>query len=143
MKRTRIFGIVGALAALAAFAPLPKAAAGEQCAACSECSKPAIRQASLQDVKGIVAGKKKGVIVDSRAAGQFRSGHIPRAISIPIDEKMDGRLPRDKNAFVVFYCGGETCPLSTTAAEKAIELGYKNVAVFKDGWRGWSQTASR
>jgi rhodanese-related sulfurtransferase len=143
MKRNRIFGIVGTLAALAAVAPLPTVLAGEKCAECSECSKSAIQQVSLQDVKALVAGKKKGVIVDSRATHQYRGGHIPRAISIPIDEKLDGRLPKDKGTLVVFYCGGEACPLSTTAAEKAVEMGYKQVAVFKAGWRGWSQTASR
>jgi rhodanese-related sulfurtransferase len=56
---------------------------------------------------------------------------------------MNGRLPKDKNTLVVFYCGGEQCPLSTTAAEKAIEMGYKQVGVYKGGWRGWVQTASR
>lgn len=143
MRRNRIFGIVGAALALTAFAPLSSAVAGGD--ACEHCagSAAAIKQVSLQDVKAIVAGKKKGVIVDSRAAEQYRGGHIPRAISLPIDEKMAGRLPKDKGTLVVFYCGGEKCPLSTTAAEKAVEMGYKKVAVYKGGWSGWARTASR
>jgi rhodanese-related sulfurtransferase len=142
MKHNRIFGLVGAALALAAIAPLPSMAGDGSCEGCAA-SQVAIQQVKLQDLKAIAAGKKKGVIVDSRASHQYRAGHIPRAISLPIDEKMDGKLPKDRNTLVVFYCGGASCPLSTTAAERAVEMGYQQVAVYKGGWTGWRQTASR
>lgn len=142
MKSTSLLKTVGALAALGLFGALPAVFAGQSCSNCSA-AKSAIRQVSVKEVQAIVAGKQKGVLIDSRSAEQFRAGHIPRAIHLPVDEKMDGKLSKDKNILLVFYCGAEQCGLSTLAAEKAVEMGYKKVGVYKGGWRGWTQTVSR
>ncbi|MGV1098472.1 rhodanese-like domain-containing protein [Thiovibrio sp. JS02] len=54
------------------------------------------------------------VLVDSRPAPRYHEGHVPTAISIPIEDmKTTGaaRLPGDvklKNTMLVFYCGGPT-----------------------------------
>lgn len=51
------------------------------------------------------------VLIDSRAKkAKFDQGHIPSAISIPDSEfeKMGGRLPRDINTPLIFYCEGYT-----------------------------------
>lgn len=60
-------------------------------------------------VKDIVDGTTPGVIVDSRPVKKkYNKAHIPGAISIPFSQfdKMTGKLPKDKGALVVFYCGG-------------------------------------
>jgi rhodanese-related sulfurtransferase len=143
MKRSRPFIYLGALAALAVVTPLTAAfAGGEQCENCSADQK-AIRQVSIQEVRAIAQGKVKGILADSRTAADYKAGHIPGAISLPVDETWDGRLPKDRTALVVFYCGSEQCGLSHVAAERAVEKGFKKVAIFKGGWRGWTQTASR
>jgi len=46
-------------------------------------------------------------------------------------------LPADKNARIVFYCFDKRCMASDAAAERAIDAGYKNVAVMGDGIIGW------
>ena len=51
------------------------------------------------------------VLIDSRAKkAKFDQGHIPSAVSIPDSEfgKMSGRLPRDINTPLIFYCEGYT-----------------------------------
>jgi len=54
----------------------------------------------------------KGVmIIDSRPfKPKYYKGHIPTAVGIPDSqfEKMTGKLPQDKNALLIFYCGGPT-----------------------------------
>ena len=144
MKKSRTFAVAGALFALATWAPLPGAFAAEEC--CEEgaaSTRVAIRQLKIDQVRAIAARKQQGVLIDSRSPDQYKAGHIPRAISVPVSDGMAKGLPKDKSTLLVFYCGAERCGLSTTAAEKAVKMGYKKVAVYKGGWSGWTQTASR
>jgi rhodanese-related sulfurtransferase len=49
--------------------------------------------------------------VDSRPKKpKYDKGHIPSAISLPFSqfEKLKGKLPRDKETPLIFYCGGFT-----------------------------------
>jgi rhodanese-related sulfurtransferase len=143
MRKSHRLAVVGALAALLVSAPLSAVfASGEECPNCGAAQK-AVRQVSIQEVHAISRGKVKGIIADSRTAADYKAGHIPGAISLPVDETWDGRLPKDKTSLVVFYCGGGACSLSGVAAQRALELGYNKVAIYKGGWQGWTQTASR
>jgi len=51
------------------------------------------------------------MIVDARPKrAKYDKGHIPGAINIPDSQfdKMTAKLPQDKNALLIFYCGGPT-----------------------------------
>ena len=48
-------------------------------------------------------------------------------------------LPADKNSQLVFYCYDKRCMASHVAARRAIDAGYKNVAVMSDGIVVWYQ----
>ncbi len=51
------------------------------------------------------------VLIDSRPKKpKFDQGHIPSAVSIPESEfaNLSGRLPRDTNTPLIFYCEGYT-----------------------------------
>jgi len=75
-------------------------------------AKPVIKvpKDQLIDVKQMAALVKKGgfTLVDSRPAIRYQEGHIPGAISIPFPKmpELMHKLPKDKNALIVFYCGG-------------------------------------
>lgn len=80
------------------------------------------------------------MIIDSRPyKPMYIKGHIPGAVSIPDTEfeKKTGLLPEDRNALLIFYCGGLECKLSHKSAKKAEDLGYKNVKVFARGFPEW------
>ena len=50
-------------------------------------------------------------IIDSRPyKPKYIKGHIPTAVSLPGSQfdKMIDKLPKDKNALLIFYCGGPT-----------------------------------
>lgn len=81
-------------------------------------AKPPIKVApeklmSTADVEKLVAqGPEKGkyLLIDARPAPRFMEGAIPTAINIPFPafEKMVDKLPKDKNALIVYYCAGMT-----------------------------------
>jgi rhodanese-related sulfurtransferase len=80
------------------------------------------------------------MLIDSRPRRpKYEEGHIPMAVSIPDSqfEKLADQLPADKDALLIFYCGGLACPLSHKSARKAEALGYTNVKVFAEGLPGW------
>ena len=94
-------------------------------------------------VKEIVDAKTMGVVIDARPKKKkYDKGHIPGALSLPTSkfDKMKGLLPADKDALIVFYCGGLKCALSHKAAFKAEKLGYTNVKVFAKGYPSWKKT---
>ncbi len=46
-------------------------------------------------------------------------------------------LPQSKDGKLVFYCGGEMCRASDSAAARAVQAGYSDVNVMRAGIRGW------
>lgn len=52
---------------------------------------------------------KNVMIIDARPKrAKYDKGHIPMAVSIPDSkfDKMTDKLPQDKNALLIYYCGG-------------------------------------
>ena len=86
--------------------------------------------------------ENKSLIVDSRPQKtKFDKGHIPTAVSIPFSQfdALMGKLPRDLETPIVFYCGGLHCRLSHKSAAKAVSMGYKKVSVFSMGYPEWKK----
>ena len=84
------------------------------------------------------------MIIDARPKrAKYDKGHIPMAVSIPDSQfdKMTDMLPADKNALLIFYCGGFKCKLSHKSAAKAEKLGYTNVKVFAAGFPAYMKVA--
>ena len=108
-------------------------------------SVPADLLVKTADVEKLVSqGPEKGkyTLVDSRPLTRYQEGYIPTAKNLPYPsfDKMVDRLPADKAALLVFYCGGPTCSMSPKSAEKAKALGYTNVKVYHEGIPGWSSS---
>jgi rhodanese-related sulfurtransferase len=84
------------------------------------------------------------MIIDARPfKPKYVKGHIPMAVSIPNTQfdKMTDMLPQDKNALLIYYCGGLKCKLSHKSAKKAAALGYTNVKVFAEGYPTYMKVA--
>jgi len=92
-------------------------------------------------VRELIDGKANAVIVDARPARVFAEGAVPTAVNIPdtFFDKMTNKLPTAKDTPLVFYCGGDKCPLSPKSAERARALGYTDVKLFQAGWPAWKQ----
>lgn len=85
-------------------------------------------------------------VVDSRPVGKFIAGHIPGAVSLPLDMLKKNpnsaeKLGAPKAGKLVFYCSGRECTLSVDSAAMFREMGYTDVWVYRNGVPGWNQKA--
>jgi len=78
-----------------------------------------VSEIKTKALEEIIAGKREGkfVLVDARPLPKYRENHIPGAVSLPYaklkkvaDSKEKGLklLHFDKDATLIFYCGGDT-----------------------------------
>jgi hypothetical protein len=85
---------------------------GPDLVATSITAKPVIEVPESQqvDVKQMMALVKRPdvTIVDSRPPIRYQEGHIPGAVMMPFPKMPDmmDKLPADKDAPIIFYCGG-------------------------------------
>ena len=81
--------------------------------------------------------KDKLVVLDVRPFEEYEAGHIPGAVSIPLDElkKRIKELPRSKQ--IVAYCRGPLCALAPEATRYLKNKGYK-VKRLADGAPDWA-----
>ena len=94
---------------------------------------------SIKELKQAIADKKV-TILDVNGSESFAQGHIPGAIDFRATKsEIAKKLPADKNALVVAYCGGPTCGAYAAGAKAAQELGYTNVKHLSAGISGWMQ----
>ncbi len=81
---------------------------------------------------------KEVTIIDVNGADSFKKGHIPGSIDYTaVKADLASKLPSDKGALVVAYCGSPTCGAYAKAASAAKELGYTNVQHYSAGLKGW------
>jgi len=87
-------------------------------------------------VKALLDAREPVVLVDFRKAAEYRAGHLPGAISVPITE-LDRRFREiPPAARVILYC---QCPIEEIATAYVFLQGhgYRNQAVLEDGLDGW------
>ncbi len=65
------------------------------------------------------------VVVDLRPAIEYRQGHLPGAISLPLPELTERLAELPKDAEIVAYCRGPYCVLAPAALETLQERGYR------------------
>jgi rhodanese-related sulfurtransferase len=76
--------------------------------------------------------------IDVNGSLSFQTGHIPGAIDFASTKaELAGKLPSDKNALIVAYCGNERCSAYAAGAKAAQALGYTNVKHYAKGIQGW------
>ena len=67
----------------------------------------------------------KAIILDVRPVEEFAAGHIPGALSVPLDQ-LDAVLARlPKRAEIVAYCRGPYCVLAPEAVQRLRAKGFK------------------
>jgi rhodanese-related sulfurtransferase/DNA-binding transcriptional ArsR family regulator len=70
------------------------------------------------------ASRGEVVILDVRPADEFAAGHIPGALSVPVDQ-LDAALSRlPKRARIVAYCRGPYCVLAPQAVQRLLAKGF-------------------
>lgn len=95
-------------------------------------------QVEFPEVHDIWKGNK-AIFVDARSAANFRRGHIPGAVNVPINRILPHvkLLPTDKEIPLITYCGNIYCPNAYQLMEVLLGRGYRNVRFFPRGIKGW------
>lgn len=92
---------------------------------------------SHDDLKKAIA-EKKVTLIDVNGSDSYKAGRIPGAIDFASSKAdLAAKLPKEKDALVVAYCGNEQCGAYAAGAKKAKELGYTNVKHYSKGLQGW------
>jgi rhodanese-related sulfurtransferase len=76
------------------------------------------------------------VLLDVRPEPEYRAGHIPGAISIPLEELETRLAALPPGREVVAYCRGPYCMLSVDAVSELRARGYSAVRL-QDGFPEW------
>lgn len=64
-------------------------------------------------------------VLDVRPAEEYRAGHIPGALSIPVDELKSHIKQLPKSREIVAYCRGPYCVMAVEAVELLRKKGFK------------------
>jgi rhodanese-related sulfurtransferase len=98
---------------------------------------------TIPEVKQAIADGK-AVIIDVNGPQSYKNGHVPGALDYSaISKELAAKLPADKGALVIAYCGGPSCNAYTKAANAAKALGYTNVKHMSAGISGWLQAGEK
>ena len=94
-----------------------------------------------REVKPLLAGGRV-VVVDGRDEQAYALGHIPGAVSLPMDQLKEqissftARYPKDTP--LVIYCASVRCQTANTQARALAEQhGYSNVCEMPGGFAEW------
>ena len=76
------------------------------------------------------------VLLDVRSENEYRAGHLPAAVNIPLQQldELIALLPHDKQ--IVAYCRGPYCVWSHQAAQRLRKLGFQ-ARRFDEGLPEW------
>lgn len=100
---------------------------------------PTFPEVSAAELQALVASGQV-VVIDANGSALFKEGHIPGALDFEaLGATLPERLPADKGALVVSYCGGPYCDAWKAAAEAVAKLGYTQVKHFPGGFVGWKE----
>ena len=84
----------------------------------------------VYDANGADTRKEHGVIEGAVLLDNYREYDL-------------ASLPQAKDAPLVFYCGSTLCTASDKAAGRALQAGYTNVSVMREGIKGWKKAGKQ
>lgn len=107
--------------------------------------------ASQDEVKDVVNGNKKAVLLDVRSAAEFAEGAIPKAVLYPHTRNLysDGTFKSSRDTWldyhdlglkrddsIILYC--KTSYRATQTMMVLKEAGFTNVQIYDGAWVEWS-----
>ena len=107
---------------------------------------PMTTQIGKIDVESLAALMPSKVIFDANGEKTRKTyGVIPKARMLTNHASYDvaKTLPKNKDESLVFYCAAEACSASTVAAQRAVDAGYKDVAILPVGIIGWTKAGHK
>lgn len=94
---------------------------------------------TADELLAMVEGKEKITLIDVRTPAEFKGGHIPESVSVPLDTLASARV--DAPGRVVVCCASGMRSLS--GREILESKGFKDVVDLKGGLKAWAQAGGR
>jgi rhodanese-related sulfurtransferase len=93
------------------------------------------------------AHQRRIPFLDARRTSEYLEGHVAGAWSVPVWEadaaaritEFEARANPAPAAPIVLYCSGGDCHDSRILAQRLVQLGYRNLLIYTDGWPDWIQ----
>ena len=82
------------------------------------------------------AARDEVTVLDVRPEEEYEAGHLPQAISIPLDQLLERLHELPAGIEVVAYCRGPYCLLSVSAMEVLRQNGFKAFRL-EEGYPEW------
>ena len=84
--------------------------------------------------------RAKSLVIDVLPSSSFRNGHIPGAVSLPVDKiaSLASKIAPNHLSRIVVYCASRTCPHGPRAVSTLSEMGYQHVTLFPGGIEEWT-----
>jgi len=80
--------------------------------------------------------KEKILLIDVRPTEEFEAGHIPDAVSIPLDQLKKRMKDLPKSKTIIAYCRGALCVMSADAVKILQSKKFKALRM-EDGYVEW------
>ena len=79
-------------------------------------------------------------VVDALGGDYYAKQHLPGAVALAPGDvaALAATVLPDKNAAIVTYCTGPSCPNSGQVAGRLTALGYTNVRKYREGIEDWT-----
>ena len=89
-----------------------------------------------------LAGESVGTWVDARAASDFSAGHIPGAISLPLNRVADEHQQLKEFDVIVVYGESYADAKAEGLSKRLMELGHKTVYTRRGGMQAWTSAGN-
>ena len=98
-----------------------------------------VRIVTLDEIAAAVRAGDYDEFWNALTQENFSGEMIPGSRWVPVDRVGREVAARaiDKNARMLIYCSGPSCPNSRDAGAKLVTLGFTNVRVFEGGLEAW------
>lgn len=102
-----------------------------------------VKNVSADEANEFMKQNKNAFILDVRTRGEYKSGHLPGAKNVPVDELPSriGEIEKYKNNPVIVYCasGGR----SPSAVRTLLKSDFNNIIHMNRGISSWSYKIER
>ena len=101
--------------------------------------QPQIREISIDVAERLFSDSV--LFIDARAEENYLEGHIPNSICNDDFNSLVIQLEDlvDYNSAFVVYCSDDDCGSSEDLAYQLQDQGFKNIYLFKGGWKQWTK----
>lgn len=91
---------------------------------------------SVHEVHGRLGARERLRLVDVRSPEEYRKGHLPGAINLPVGFLKTAAKDLDPKAETILYC--QAGPRAMAAYRTLKSLGFEDVKVMEGGMNRWA-----